>query len=42
MTWRVFPECKTCTNEHGFDIVYTMSCFLGDHERLVLWIGEEE
>ena len=34
-----FPECVDCTRRHGFDIVFTMACFLAGHERL--WIADE-
>jgi len=35
-----YPECVDCTDYHGFDIVFTMACFLNGHERL--WIQDEE
>jgi hypothetical protein len=35
-----YPECIDCTRHHGFDIVFTMSCFMSGHKRL--WIGDEE
>jgi hypothetical protein len=37
---KYYPECVDCTNHHGFDIVFTMSCFLNGHERL--WIADED
>jgi len=37
---KYYPECVDCTRHHGFDIVFTMSCFLGGHERL--WIADKE
>ena len=35
-----YPECVNCTKDHGFDIVFTMSCFLSGHERL--WIADKD
>jgi hypothetical protein len=35
-----YPECVDCTKHHGFDIVFTMACFLNGHERL--WIEDDE
>tara|TARA_R110000824_G_scaffold395695_1_gene596568 strand:- start:542 stop:727 length:186 start_codon:yes stop_codon:yes gene_type:complete len=37
---KYYPECVDCTRHHGFDIVFTMSCFISGHERL--WIADEE
>jgi len=34
------PECVDCTRDHGFDIVFTMACFLNGHQRL--WIDDKE
>jgi len=42
MSWMTFPECSNCTHDNGFDIVYTMACFLAGHQQLRIWIGEEE
>jgi len=38
MSW--YPECVDCTRDHGFDIVFTMACFLNGHQRL--WIDDKE
>ena len=36
-------ECVDCSQEHGFDVVFTMACFLNGHQRLMLeFLGEEE
>jgi len=35
-----FPECVDCTNHYGFDIVFTIACFLNGHQRL--WIDMDE
>ena len=36
-------ECLTCTEHHGFDVVFTMPCFLNGHQRMMVeFFGEEE
>jgi len=35
-----YPECVNCTRDLGFDIVFTMACFLNGHQRL--WIDDKE
>ena len=37
---KYYPECVDCTRHHGFDIVFSMSCFLNGHERL--WIADKD
>lgn len=32
-------ECVDCTEHYEYDVVFTMSCFLAGHHRLIL---EEE
>ena len=37
-----FPECVDCTKHHGFDVVFTISCFLNGHERLWIDMDDDE
>ena len=37
---RIMPECVECTRAAGFDVVFTMSCWLADHTRLVIEMEE--
>jgi len=40
MSGKYYPECVCCTQEYGFDMIYTIACFLNGHQRL--WIDDEE
>lgn len=32
----VCPECVDCTKHYGYDVVFTMACFLNGHKQLIL------